>query len=238
MGFSTRPKHSLVAFGLHVGILSLHFLVIVHSAILYFTLGSAHLPDQILANGFIFKYLTYWTLIMHLVTFAVSMAADLSPDQRLVTIRDHLFNSLAFPFGGVVTITFWFFCTIDPSLVISEDAVEMYLNWKSQIVHTLPLLTCLVDSLVVNHRRRDGQHRYGMLAFLAMAVAYCSYLSFVGYVLEDWPYPILANMTALWQRLMFYAFNTSVGCVCHYMSGVLYDLYWSHNHNGNVQHLD
>jgi hypothetical protein len=101
----------LASLTLHLGITSLHALAIVHTIVEYLMPSSkSELPPHIIANGFIFKYLTYWTLIMHVLTFGVSLMVDIMHEcnirHRLIPIRDFWFNSLALPFGCIVTTTF------------------------------------------------------------------------------------------------------------------------------------
>ena len=220
---------NFVTLSVHLVIFSLQVFGLGHTLYRYLTVGlSGKIPAHILSNGFLFKYFTYWTLIIQTIVFAMSLVVDFmavsSVRNRLIVVRDILFYSVAIPCGGVVTTSFWGLYFADRSLVIPKEAVGMYPLWKNHILHTLPTVAVIVENLLIDHKRREKKG--GVLVYLLFVLSYLGYVHFIGYFRNDWVYPILARMNDL-QRFGFLLLNVSSGLFFYYLGGLMYDIVWS-----------
>ena len=219
---------NLVTLSVHLVIFGIQLIGLGHTLYRYLTLGlSGKLPAHLLANGFVFKYFTYWTLVIQTIVFAISLVVDFMAAScirnRLIVVRDILFNSLAISFGGVVTTSFWGLYIVNRNLVMSKGALALYPMWKNHLLHTLPTVAVIVDNLLIDHKRREKKG--GALVYLLFVLSYLGYVYYIGYYRNDWIYPILARMNEL-QRFGFLLINVLSGLFYYYLGGLMYDLVW------------
>lgn len=211
---------------IHVTILSVYFFNIGNSIYRRIYLPPGVIPHYLVSNGWMFKYFTYWTQFVHIFTFTVTLICDLKPKtQRNASyfrLRDALFNRLALPMAFFVATSYWFVYAYDQKLVDSLPS-GLRQTWKNQVLHTFPIFVVLFDTFLIDHKRRRDIN--GHKTLWAVIIAFSTYLTIIGYLRNDWVYPILAKVNSL-IRLIILLFVLGLETFFYHLGGRLYNLAW------------
>lgn len=209
----------------------LHSTAVVIYAVSTNLLLTARLPAQLRPDLYgMWKFLTFWNLIVHLTVFSMSLVVDVigrrdSSGQRRAITRalDLLFNSIVLPMAAFIAISYWSIIAIKKELMAPEGVQNLFPRWLDHSVHTLILPIALIDNYLVDHRRRE--EKYGLTFGLTFSSAYTLLVLYLGLVEDFWVYPVLAFMD-MSTRLVYMTFNFAIGIIFYGIGGLLYDLAW------------
>lgn len=187
------------------------------------------LPPAVARFGH-FKFITFWNLIVQLVTFSLSLIIDLIQTDTnrfklipVVALRDRLFNSLAFPLSAHIAITFWSIYAIDRELIFPVHVEPYWPQWLNHTSHTVILLIVLIENYLVDHRRREEKN--GLLLTWTVTISYMFWAIFVKLSTNYWPYPVLSVLN--WpSKVAFLGFGTIATTFYYKIEGDLYDMRW------------
>lgn len=210
---------------LHASLVSLQSAALCHTLYNYvvFLRTPNAIPRSNLTNGGPFKFFTNWTLIIQVLTFGLSLFTDFFADPSLIELRDLLFNSLAFPFGLVVSFIFWFIDAIDPKMIRQEDAIVP--NWKNQIIHTLPAVAALIDMCSVEHK--CGQLVKELILMSIILFFYLCLVLYEGIFRNDWVYPLISKIHIVSKITFFLSCYFIIG-LFQMVRILIYNIRWSY----------
>lgn len=187
------------------------------------------LPPQLDLWGH-WKFLTFWNLNVHLITFATALFVDVfgRTDTRgrrtaVATLLDVLFNTVALPIGFFVSVSFWAIYAVDRDLIFPQW-IEQYIPfWLNHAIHTVILPVVLIENYLVDHRRRDDKN--GLKVTLMFVSAYTLVILYLGIAKQFWVYPVLRVLN--WPfRLIFIGSSLGTAGLLYQIGGLLYDISW------------
>lgn len=195
-------------------------------------------PHELNKNGGFWKTITNWNKVIQTVTITLSLFCDFFESNNrniLIRIRDSLFNDLALPLAVFISTGFWTLYAMDKDLVLREGMESLTPMPKNHLLHTLPIVFTLFDSVLVDHRRRE--ERLGFILLLATMISFTSYAIFLGYFLDDWVYPYLRHMDHC-LRIGFIFIHIALPTLYYYLSGLIYDILWPKDKKLSKQWID
>ena len=219
----------------HLLITVCHIITISHTITLYAT---GAIPEQMRGSGLHFFTLTNITLHIHIVTFALTLISDFFksdsyrwPIPNIFRLRNLLFNRLALPMGFFVSVGFWSVAFLNRDLLSSQVIQKILPTWKNHVIHTMPLVITLIDTILTDHKRRAERDRSGLLLLATVMTLYCSNVLYLGYMRGHWIYPFLKGTDGqpLYNTLLRVGFvftNFLFTSIYYYIGGILYDLAW------------
>lgn len=146
-------------------------------------------------------------------------------------LRDSLFVSIAFTTSLLSGTLFWSVFCVDPALVVPEHMVG-YLATRvveNHALHTVPIVVCLLDSLIVFRRRVERP--FGcLLVALSWTTGYLGWLAWVHNQTNDWTYPLLARMAKEKSLLIIFIASCYVGTVMCYLFVLRIINVWKNGH--------
>ncbi|XP_071111046.1 androgen-induced gene 1 protein-like isoform X2 [Haliotis cracherodii] len=159
-------------------------------------------------------FLTFWDALLQTfyyglcaVTAIVGSTGGPSRDPRkrsaLQKFRDFLHNTLAFPVGTFVVVTFWAIYAVDRELVFPKALDQFIPPWLNHVMHTFILPILLLDKYLNYHHL--PKRRNGILGLLLFGVIYLIWILWIAYHANVWVYPIL-KVLETHQRVIFLSF--------------------------------
>lgn len=130
----------------------------------------------------------------------VLLGVKKSPLSRLLNLA---YVNVAFPIGALVVIVFWGVFAIDRNLIYPETIAAIIPEWRNQIVHTLPIFSCLVDNFFVR-RHYSESFLVGFFPTLLVSAAYGVWVMIIAQVGGFWVYPFMSVMSNQ-ARVAFFA---------------------------------
>ncbi|XP_046574599.1 androgen-induced gene 1 protein-like isoform X1 [Haliotis rubra] len=161
-----------------------------------------------------FKYLTFLNFLLQTFYYGLCAATAVmgstgapSRDPRkrpaLQKFRDFLHNTLVFPVGTFVVVTFWAIYAVDRELVFPKALDKFIPPWLNHVMHTFILPILLMDKYLNYHH--IPKRRNGILGLLAFGLVYLLWILWIAYYANVWVYPIL-KVLETHQRIIFFAF--------------------------------
>ncbi|XP_046374637.2 androgen-induced gene 1 protein-like isoform X2 [Haliotis rufescens] len=159
-------------------------------------------------------FLTFWNALLQTfyyglcaVTAIVGSTGGPIRDPRkrsaLQKFRDFLHNTLAFPVGTFVVVTFWAIYAVDRELVFPKALDQFIPPWLNHVMHTFILPILLLDKYLNYHHL--PKRRNGILGLLLFGVIYLIWILWIAYHANVWVYPIL-KVLETHQRIIFFGF--------------------------------
>ena len=212
----------------HIVIFTIHVTSLLHSIYRKITLEALGLlPAHLTSNGWIFKYFTYWTQLVHIMTYGVSLLCDFcSANQKtssILRLRNLLFNRLALPMAFFVCTMYWPIFAMNRTIVLPKGSEELQSFIKNHVRHTMPAFVVLIDNFLVDHKRR--QDKNGVKLLWTVVLAFACYIAFIGYFRNDWVYPLLAKVNHI-VKLFILLGVVATETAYYHLGGLLYDLAW------------
>ena len=205
---------------LHLIITILYAITGYHSLMAYVKYKShpGQIARKLYSNGGPIKYLTSWTLFVHIITSTLTLITDVFDNSFIIETRDLLFNGVAIPLALFVSTTFWCLYAIDREMITPKAIEEFEPQWKSHVAHTLPLISVLLDINLIDHK--SGQNDKEMLLLCTVMLMYVATLFYLGFYKNDWVYPFIFEMSLL-TKILFILSGCLIGIVYYYLGRIL-----------------
>jgi hypothetical protein len=178
------------------------------SLIFYFTYcvsKSGNLAQDFLIQ---FYFLTNWNWLIQTIYFILCTLnaiqiyfskKEKDTIRKLDVICDTLYASLAFPLGSLVVISFWLIYAIDRELIYPSRLDSIIPIWLNHVMQTLPLIACLIEMALVNHKY--PRFIKGVLLSIMIGIAYLVWIFYIAFTTGFWVYEILNVMNSLTRGL-------------------------------------
>ncbi|CAI5779995.1 androgen-dependent TFPI-regulating protein [Podarcis lilfordi] len=158
-------------------------------------------PDNILAYGGPWKFLTVLNLVLQAVYFGISLLIDalvlmkqLRLAKSMFPFRDLIFGSLAFPTSMTVFTLFWALYLYDRELVYPKSLDAVLPLWLNHAMHTIILPLSLMDLLITPHR--SPSKGKGISILVIGGAAYGCWSLWIYSVTGKWVYPLFEKLSA------------------------------------------
>ena len=184
---------------------------------------SGSTADMLFSNGGAFKHLTCWTQFIHTMIFGLILITDFIDNSFVIEISHLFFNGLALPFGLFVSTSYWSLYAIDRELIAPKEIERFEPQWKLFIIHTLPLISVLLDINLSDHT--SGQNCLELLLMFTVSLMYLATIFFLGFYRNDWSYPFLSKMN-LQSRIFFAIASLIIGPIYYYLGQFMCKLAW------------
>lgn len=180
---------------------------------LFYFINCARKHDN-LAQDIIFQlyFLTNWNWIIQIIYFILctlnALQLYLSKKEKdtirkLDVICNTLYTSLAFPLGSLVVVSFWLIYAIDRELIYPSRLDSLIPIWLNHVMHTLPLVACLIEMALVNHNY--PRFVKGVLLSVMIGIAYLVWIFYIAFTTGFWVYEMLNVMDSLSKGLFIFS---------------------------------
>ena len=181
-------------------------------------------PKHIYSNGGPFKFFTYWTLFIHTLTFGLTLITDYIDSSAIIALRNLLFNGLALPMGLFVSTLFWSVYYYDKRLIRPTDVDDFEPPWKNHVLHTLPIVSILLDMFLVDYKTGHNQCETPLLS--VVLVVYTIYSVFIGLRCDDWVYPFMYIDATIYDRIAYIIGSLTLASSYYCLGCIQYKLAW------------
>ncbi|XP_071854393.1 androgen-induced gene 1 protein-like isoform X5 [Apostichopus japonicus] len=203
---------SVTATIFHFGLVWYYFYTYYHYTITFEPSLRQFRPDT---YGGLWKFLTFWGLILQLVYFFWSCITDMvsasaphsSAGRATVAFRDWFLAAIVFPIGSLVVITFWAIYGMNRELIFPAALDEFFPAWLNHALHTFVLPLLLIDMLLVKHKYPSRIS--GILGAVGFALCYLVWILYLGFAKDIWVYPFLKVLEGPY-FILFFAVMTVV----------------------------
>ena len=205
----------------------LHFIITIlyaitgyHSLMTYVKYKShpGQIARKLYSNGGPIKYLTSWTLFAHIITSTLTLITDVFDNSFIIETRNLVFNGVAIPSAIFVSTTFWFLFVIDRDMICPKAVEEFEPQWKNRVIHTLPLISVVLDIHLIDHK--SGQNDKELFLLCTAILMYMVTFLYLGFYKNDWVYPFVSEMSLL-AKIMFIFWCYTMGIVYYYLGRIL-----------------
>lgn len=119
--------------------------------------------------------------------------------------RDYFFSSLIFPITSTVSIAFWSVYWVDRKSVCPPQDPECFVDYvfSNHALHTAPIFTSLLESLVVYHKAQWGFLK-GIMGWMIYISFYISLVYWIATVQGFWVYPFLSKLSVVNRALFLF----------------------------------
>ena len=175
------------------------------------------------------KFLTIINVVLQAVFFTLcALNALLGLFNYKKTILSKIVNffytTLAFPVAMIVVTVFWGLYFIDRSLIFPQYMELVLPFWKNHIMHTLPVLTALLENFLTKHRYHENFIR-GFTPLFLFALAYIIWVYVVAVYGGFWVYPFMKKLSAF-SRGLFFAKSVLYAAFLYKLGDVINSLLW------------
>ncbi|XP_034980916.1 androgen-dependent TFPI-regulating protein [Zootoca vivipara] len=176
-------------------------------------------PENIVAYGGPWKFLTVINLVLQAAYFGISLLIDalvlmkqLRIAKSMFPFRDLIFGSLAFPVSMLVFVSFWTLFLYDRELVYPKSLDGILPLWLNHAMHTVILPLSLMDLFITPHRYPSKRKGISVLAIGGTAYVY--WLLWIYSVTGRWVYPIFEKLSVPGIGALFVV-STLVALFCY-----------------------
>ncbi|KAF2355861.1 FAR-17a/AIG1-like protein [Trinorchestia longiramus] len=163
------------------------------------------------AYGGNYKFLTYLNVLLQLSYFSIALLNDIvGSDSRqsnkqcsLQRFRDWLFTTLVFPIGSFVAVVFWGLYFLDRELIFPASMDAWFPSWLNHLMHTLPLVAVIVETVIVYHSHQRGHSR--LIPISVVYILYLSWLMYIRVMAGFWVYPVFEQLNTVGRIGFFFA---------------------------------
>ncbi|XP_028593565.2 androgen-dependent TFPI-regulating protein [Podarcis muralis] len=187
-------------------------------------------PDNIVAYGGPWKFLTVLNLVLQAVYFGISLLIDalvlmkqLRLAKSMFPFRDLIFGSLAFPTSMTVFTLFWAVYLYDREFVYPKSLDAFLPLWLNHAMHTIILPLSLMDLLTTPHRSPSKGKGISVLAI--GGAAYVCWFLWIYSVTGKWVYPLFEELSAP-GIAAFFVGSTVVALFCYNTGEFLVRMIW------------
>uniref|UniRef100_A0A1I7WPK0 Acyl_transf_3 domain-containing protein n=1 Tax=Heterorhabditis bacteriophora TaxID=37862 RepID=A0A1I7WPK0_HETBA len=197
------------------------------------------IPDQFFSK---FVWLTLICLYIQTFYHLIAFFIDLTRCQH--AFFHYFARAIVGPIGMSVVLLFWTLFLFDPNTLLADENAKriIAIKWYNHGIHTLPLITVLIDISIWNHGQPSK--KAAVIGIAVFAVLYitelvhpifclrikiCYFLEYifayslhyVYYISGFWAYPILGQLSLPFRTLFIAALTTIysvvalVAAICH-----------------------
>ncbi|CAI4231006.1 unnamed protein product [Auanema sp. JU1783] len=147
------------------------------------------IPNQFFSK---FVWLTlidlYIQILYHFIAIFISVFGGKHP------IFHFLSRAIVAPVAMTVVSLFWLLYTFDPNTLLADDLAKQMIGivWYNNVLHTLPLITAIVDTVIWNHGHVAAPK--AIKAIGVFATLYIIDIHVVHHISGFWAYPILGDL--------------------------------------------
>jgi len=119
------------------------------------------------------------------------------------THLDTFFRAFSFPLAAIVAVLFWGIYFVDRELIYPTSFEKYNPPYINHIQHTFPLISVLVDMMLVDHSYNIKTLRLDLAMIGSVSLAYMGMLFYVKFTQGVWVYPFIGLMNNTTKAIFF-----------------------------------